>query len=129
MRGKQVIIAGDSKQLPPTSFFAASLSNGDFDVDDDNEYDDTDAYDSILEEAVNAIPERTLKWHYRSRHEHLIAFSNAKIYNYQLITFPSNIDRISDNGVEYIFVENGVYDRGGKKDNLNEAKRVAGLCI
>jgi len=129
MRGKQVIIAGDSKQLPPTSFFAASLSDGDFDTDDDTEYDDADAYDSILEEAVNVIPERTLKWHYRSRHEHLIAFSNAKIYNYELITFPSNIDRISDNGVEYIFVENGVYDRGGKKDNVNEAKRVAGLVF
>ncbi|KUO72199.1 MAG: hypothetical protein APF81_17045 [Desulfosporosinus sp. BRH_c37] len=131
MRGKQVIIAGDSKQLPPTSFFAASLSDGDFDdaSEDDDEFDDTGAYDSILEEAVNAIPERTLKWHYRSRHEHLIAFSNAKIYNHELITFPSNIDRIPDNGVEYIFVQNGVYDRGGKKNNLNEAKRVAGLVF
>lgn len=129
MRGKQVIIAGDSKQLPPTSFFAASLSDGDFDVDDNDEYDDTDAYDSILEEAINAIPERTLKWHYRSRHEHLIAFSNAKIYNYDLITFPSNTEKMPDIGVEYIFVENGVYDRGGKKNNLNEAKRVAGLVF
>lgn len=127
MRGKQVIIAGDTKQLPPTSFFAASLTDDDFDVAD--EYDDTDAYDSILEEAVNAIPERTLKWHYRSRHEHLIAFSNAKIYNNELITFPSNIDKIPDNGVEYIFVENGVYDRGAKKHNLNEASRVAGLVF
>lgn len=130
MRGKQVIIAGDSKQLPPTSFFAATLSDGDFDVDtDDEEVDDTGAYDSILEEAVNAIPERTLKWHYRSRHEHLIAFSNAKIYNNELITFPSNMDKIPDNGVEYIYVENGVYDRGGKKHNLNEAKRVASLVF
>jgi very-short-patch-repair endonuclease len=128
MRGKQVIIAGDSKQLPPTSFFAATLSDGDFDSDsdsDDDVYDDTGAYDSILEEAVNAIPERTLKWHYRSRHENLIAFSNAKIYNHELITFPSNMDNISDNGVEYVYVEDGVYDRGGKKHNLNEAKRVA----
>lgn len=130
MRGKQVIIAGDSKQLPPTSFFAATISDGDFDVDtDDEEFDDTGAYDSILEEAVNAIPERTLKWHYRSRHEHLIAFSNAKIYNNELITFPSNMDKVPDNGVEYIYVENGVYDRGGKKHNLNEAKRVANLVF
>lgn len=130
MRGKQVIIAGDSNQLPPTNFFAATLSDGDFDVDtDDEELDDTGAYDSILEEAVNAIPERTLKWHYRSRHEHLIAFSNAKIYNNELITFPSNMDKIADNGVEYIYVENGIYDRGGKKHNLNEAKRVAALVF
>src|SRR5665648_61905 len=97
MRGKQVIIAGDSKQLPPTSFFSASLSDGDFDVaDDDNEYDDTDAYDSILEEAVNVIPERTLKWHYRSRHEHLIAFSNAKIYPaFRRQLFPLHCDNIT----------------------------------
>ncbi|MBB6716634.1 DUF4011 domain-containing protein [Clostridium gasigenes] len=130
MRGKQVIIAGDSKQLPPTNFFGTTLSDGDFDVDSDDEtFDDTGAYDSILEEAVNAIPERTLKWHYRSRHEHLIAFSNAKIYNNELITFPSNMDKVLDNGVEYIYVENGVYDRGGKKHNLNEAKRVANLVF
>ncbi|EGD47043.1 Protein of unknown function DUF3320 [Ruminiclostridium papyrosolvens DSM 2782] len=130
MRGKQVIIAGDSKQLPPTNFFAAAVSDGEFDVEtDDDEYDDTGAYESILEEATNAIPERTLKWHYRSRHEHLIAFSNAKIYNHELVTFPSNIDQIEHNGVEYIFVENGVYDRGGKKHNINEAKRVAELVF
>ena len=129
MRGKQVIIAGDSKQLPPTSFFAASLSDSDFDNDSEEESDDTGAYDSILEEAVITIPERTLKWHYRSRHEHLIAFSNTKIYNNELITFPSNMDKIPDNGVEYIYVEDGVYDRGGKKHNLNEAKRVAKLVF
>lgn len=130
MRGKQVIIAGDSKQLPPTSFFAATLSDGDFDVDTDDEaFNDTGAYDSILEEAVNAIPERTLKWHYRSRHEHLIAFSNAKIYKHDLITFPSNMDKIPDNGVEYVYVEDGTYDRGGKKHNLKEAKRVASLVF
>lgn len=129
MRGKQVIIVGDSKQLPPTSFFATTLSD-DSNVDSDEEvFDDTGAYDSILEEAVNAIPQRTLKWHYRSRNENLIAFSNAKIYNNELITFPSNMDKVSDNGVEYIYVENGVYDRGAKKHNLNEAKRVASLVF
>jgi len=126
MRGKQVIIAGDSNQLPPTNFFAASVSDGDYDTEsEDEEFNDIGAYDSILEEAINAIPERTLKWHYRSRHEHLIAFSNAKIYNYELITFPSSIDQMPNNGVEYIYVKNGIYDRGGKKHNLNEAKRVA----
>ncbi|HEY5524550.1 MAG TPA: AAA domain-containing protein, partial [Clostridium sp.] len=132
MRGKQVIIVGDSKQLPPTSFFATTLSDDDSDAEADSDeevFDDSGAYDSILEEAVNAIPERTLKWHYRSRNENLIAFSNSKIYNNELITFPSNMDKIPDNGVEYIFVENGVYDRGGKKHNLNEAKRVAGLVF
>ncbi len=123
-RAKQVIIAGDSKQLPPTNFFTASTSSGDdFDTDDD-EYDDTDAYESILDES-GLLPERTLLWHYRSRHEHLIAFSNTKIYKNNLITFPSNIEKMPDNGVEYIFVRDGFYDRGGKKGNVNEAQKVA----
>ena len=87
-RAKQVVIAGDSKQLPPTNFFQAAISEGDFDsLDDDDEFDDSNAYESILDEA-NMLPERTLRWHYRSRHEGLIAFSNAKIYNNNLVTFP-----------------------------------------
>ncbi|MCG9969939.1 DUF4011 domain-containing protein [Pelotomaculum terephthalicicum JT] len=131
MRGTQVIIAGDSKQLPPTNFFTATTSDGDYDNDDYNEdeYEDTDAFDSILEESVTVLQECTLRWHYRSRHEHLIAFSNAKIYNYNLITFPSHIDKVPDIGVEYIFVPNGIYDRGGKRNNINEAKRVAELVF
>lgn len=126
-RGKQVIIAGDSKQLPPTNFFTASTSDVEFDTDDDEE-DDSSAYESILDEA-NLLPERTLLWHYRSRHEHLIAFSNAKIYRNNLITFPSNKENTRDNGVEYVFVENGFYDRGGKAGNVPEAKKVAELVF
>jgi len=122
-RGKQVIIAGDSKQLPPTNFFTASTSDADFDTDSDDDFDDTDAYESILDEA-GLLPERTLLWHYRSRHEHLIAFSNAKIYKNNLITFPSNADKMPDNGVEYVYVADGFYDRGGKKGNAIEAKRI-----
>lgn len=58
-RAKQVVIAGDSRQLPPTNFFQAAVSEGDFDTDDDDEFDDSDAYESILDEA-NMLPERTL---------------------------------------------------------------------
>jgi len=126
-RGKQVIIAGDSKQLPPTNFFTASTSDVEYDVDDDD-IDDSNAYESILDEA-GLLPERTLLWHYRSRHEHLIAFSNAKIYRNRLITFPSNINKAADNGVEYIFVKEGFYDRGGKQGNVPEAKKVAELVF
>ena len=128
-RGSQVIITGDSKQLPPTNFFSTSISDNDFDFDDDGEddYDDTDAYESVLEEAATFLPERTLRWHYRSRHEHLIAFSNEKIYNNNLITFPSPINNEKNIGVEYIHVPDGVYDRGGKRNNIVEAKKVAEL--
>lgn len=127
-RGKQVIIAGDSKQLPPTNFFNATTSNEGFDSNDEDEYDDSNAYESLLDEAA-LLPERTLLWHYRSRHEHLIAFSNVKFYKNSLITFPANINRIPDYGVEYIYVPDGFYDRGGKKGNVIEARRVAELAF
>ena len=127
-RAKQVIIAGDSKQLPPTNFFSASVSDDDFDSDEDDELDDLNAYESILDEA-NLLPERTLLWHYRSRHEHLIAFSNAKIYKNKLVTFPSNVDKVKDNGVEYVYVKEGYYDRGGKKGNVLEAQKIAEMVF
>lgn len=127
LRGKQVVIAGDKHQLPPTDFFSAVISENDFDGDEEEDFDDNGAYESLLDEAL--LPERTLHWHYRSRHEHLIAFSNAKFYNGDLITFPSNVDRAPDIGVEYIHVPAGVYDRGGKKGNVIEAERVADLVF
>lgn len=127
VRGKQVVIAGDSKQLPPTNFFQASLNEGDYDTDSEDE-EDTFAFDSILDEATS-LPERTLRWHYRSRHEGLIAFSNAKFYKNKLITFPSNIESGKDVGVEYIKVDGGYYDRGGRKGNQIEAKKVASLVF
>lgn len=131
MRGKQTIIVGDTKQLPPTSFFSASLNDEDYDIDSDEtiESEDAGAFESVLEEAVAVLPERSLRWHYRSRDEHLIAFSNVKVYNSQLITFPSSIERAPDTGVEYIYVKDGVYDRGGKKNNIIEAKKVADLVF
>lgn len=128
MRGKQVIIVGDSKQLPPTNFFATTLSDADFDTESD-EVDDTGAYESILDEALNVIPELSLRWHYRSRHEHLIAFSNAKIYDNKLVTFPSFNEDVKDFGVEYIYVPDGIYDRGGKRNNIIEANKVTDLVF
>ena len=86
-RAKQVVIAGDTKQLPPTSFFASSTGNGDDAFDDEDSYDD-EVYDSILEETANILPNRTLLWHYRSKHEHLIAFSNQEIYKGELVLHP-----------------------------------------
>lgn len=129
MRGKQVIIVGDTKQLPPTSFFTSSLEDEDFDVDSETPDSDAGAYQSILDEALTVLPERSLRWHYRSRHEHLIAFSNIKIYNNSLITFPSSVEKAPDCGVEYIHVSNGVYDRGGKRSNTIEAKKVADMVF
>lgn len=131
MRGQQVIIVGDTKQLPPTNFFVSSLEDDDFDTDQDetSEQEDVGGYESILDESVTVLPERSLRWHYRSRHEHLIAFSNIKIYKNSLITFPSSINKASDLGVEYIYVSDGIYDRSAKRNNVKEAQKVANLVF
>lgn len=131
MRGRQVIIVGDVNQLPPTNFFLTSLNDEDYDVDSDESTGNFDAgsYESILEEAMTVLPERSLRWHYRSRNEGLISFSNIKIYQSQLITFPSSIEHAPDFGVEYVYVKDGVYDRGGKKNNTAEANKVADLVF
>lgn len=122
-RGAQVIIAGDSKQLPPTNFFAASTNNdSDFDSDDDD-YDEIIS-DSILEEATNTIPNRSLLWHYRSRYEDLISFSNKEIYSNNLVTFPSSKINEADSGVEYIFVKNGVYENRCNKEEAEVCVRL-----
>ena len=123
-RSSQVIIAGDDKQLPPTNFFSASKTDVDYDTETEDDDDDSDSYESVLDEALTVLPERSLLWHYRSRHEDLIAFSNAKIYK-NLVTFPSSIERDHDIGVEYIYVSNGIYDRSGKRDNPVEAQKIA----
>ncbi len=130
MRGKQIIIVGDTKQLPPTNFFSTSLNEDDFDVDEEDQKDnDAGAFESILDESVTILPERSLRWHYRSRDEHLIAFSNIKIYHNSLITFPSSIEKAADLGVEYVYVENGIYDRSGRRNNVMEAQIVAKLVF
>ncbi|MGN0422542.1 MAG: AAA domain-containing protein, partial [Lachnospiraceae bacterium] len=125
-RAKQVVIAGDTKQLPPTSFFASSTGNGDDVFDDEDSYDD-EVYYSILEETANILPNRTLLWHYRSKHEHLIAFSNQEIYKGELVTFPSSNESERDTGVEFVYVEDGYYEGGGKNCNVLEARRIVQL--
>lgn len=94
MRAKQAIVAGDSKQLPPTAFFASPANDDDLDTSDDNYAEDME---SILDAMSNVVTTgaMTLRWHYRSRDERLIAFSNAQqsLYRRQLVTFPG-VERI-----------------------------------
>lgn len=117
IRGEQVIIAGDSKQLPPTTFFSADVETAE-DVREDLE--------SILDEASTFLPQKKLLWHYRSHTNELIEFSNTKYYNGALQTFPDNSPE-EDMGVELEYVENGLYDRGGSSSNKPEARRVLDL--
>jgi len=128
-RGKQLVVAGDSKQLPPTRFF--DVMPDDFDWDEDTD-DEGDAYESILD-ALETIPDlilnRMLFWHYRSRHEELIAFSNRNFYDNRLLTFPHPEQAGSNKPIEFVYVPEGRYERGGARKNIAEAKRVVDLVI
>lgn len=128
IRGKNIIMAGDSKQMPPTNFFKSTVFNDD---DYDNEeFDEEDyEYESILGLCSDLLPQKTLKWHYRSKHESLIAFSNKNFYSNSLNTFPSAENISASLGVKWEYVEDGYFDRSGSKTNLKEAERVAQMII
>lgn len=119
LRGDQAIIAGDTKQMPPTDFF--SVEAGQEEQEDEDEIS-TPLGDSILEEADFTLTPQQLLWHYRSRDEQLIAFSNRHFYDGMLYTFPANTPQASDTGVEFVYVPDGVYE---KRHNDQEAK----ICL
>ncbi|QSF46534.1 AAA domain-containing protein [Paenibacillus tianjinensis] len=125
-RGKQIIIAGDKKQLPPTKFFGTTIEEDEEFADEDDE--SNDSYESVLEEASIFMRVKPLLWHYRSKHESLIAFSNNEIYDKQLYTFPS-FSNAKDDGVSLVYVPDGIYERSTSRRNLNEAKTVAQLVF
>ncbi len=115
-RGKQVIVAGDPKQMPPTNFFARS------DDDPDGEIDTEGDLESILDEMLGAgVPDRKLNLHYRSLQESLIVFSNDRYYGNSLITFPA--PDVGDRALSLRHIE-GFYARGGARHNEGEAKAI-----
>ncbi len=119
-RGSQLIVAGDDKQLPPTSFFSRA------DIESEEEEVDIGDFESILSlcKSVN-MPNKRLRWHYRSRREPLIAFSNKHFYEGDLVTFPSVRDAARD-AVQLIHVPNGLWS---DRKNLTEARKVAELVV
>ncbi|MCK2056454.1 DUF4011 domain-containing protein [Methylobacterium sp. 37f] len=119
-RGRQVVVAGDPRQMPPTSFFTRS-ANAD-------EADEVEAdMVSILDECLAAgVPSHGLSWHYRSRHESLIAFSNHRYYDGALITFPAAETRAS--AVEWRRVS-GVYAKGKGRTNQIEAQAIVAEIV
>ena len=118
-RGKAVIVVGDSKQMPPTSFFSANTT-------DDDEAD-VDDLESILDDCISlSMPSRYLAWHYRSKHESLIAFSNQNYYDGKLTTFPSADDMIPHVTWQHV---DGYYDYGKTRTNRFEAEAIVAETI
>ncbi len=125
LRGQALLVVGDNKQLPPTSFFMT----GDEEDLDPEDAELADSFESILDAASAAgLPTWLLRWHYRSRDETLITFSNTHFYDRRLATFPSAI-AINGRGVSLAHVADGLYDRQGSRTNLIEARRVADLVV
>ncbi len=119
-RGGQAIVVGDPKQLPPTSFFDRIADRAD--EEEDEEVTLAEDSKSILELASAIFERRMLKWHYRSRHEALIAFSNRQFYKDELIVFPSPAGQAGRFGIGWTFLPDGVTTKGV---NAQEARAVA----
>ena len=115
VRAEQAVVVGDDKQLPPTSFFDSALN---IDDDDDPDVNVTEDIESILGLMRSRnCPSRMLRWHYRSRHESLIAVSNREFYGNELVVFPSPDAGRQEVGLRYHHIPDSVYDRGRNRTN------------
>ena len=122
-RGGQLVVVGDPKQLPPTSFFSRMSQDGD---GSDDHFTTTDA-ESILDVCSSHFrPTRSLRWHYRSQHHSLIAFSNHSFYRGNLIIFPSPYGQGGKLGVRAVYLADAIYEN---QTNLREAKRVVDAVV
>lgn len=120
LRAKYAVIMGDTRQLPPTTFF---------DILIDVESDDYDLavladMESILHLCKRSFPSKMLRWHYRSRHESLIAVSNQEFYDNHLLIYPSPSQDSEELGLKLEHLPDTVYDRGKTATNRAEAKEV-----
>lgn len=132
-RANQIVVVGDTKQLPPSSFFDRLMA----DDEDDNEGDDENTGPDLLEGAAKigdmesiltlcearGLPGRMLRWHYRSRDPSLIEVSNHEFYEDELVLPPSPLQKDPAYGLRFTRVD-GVYDKGGKRDNRREGEAI-----
>lgn len=123
LRGKQLVVVGDTKQLPPASFFD-KMNTDTEDVDNV-----TADMQSILGMADSqGAPQRMLRWHYRSGHESLISLSNREFYENKLVIFPSPGSKYRM-GLSFHHLPDAIYDRGKTRTNAKEAETVADAVI
>ena len=115
-RGSQLVVVGDPKQLPPTSFFERVVDN------DEDDPTAIEVSESILDATLPMFPARRLRWHYRSQHESLIAFSNYSFYESDLVLFPSPYKSTESYGIQYSRVTRGCFVN---RRNMEEAKIIS----
>lgn len=130
-RARQIVVVGDQKQLPPSSFFDRLVA--DDEEEDEIEEGEEDllggaaalgSLESILSLCeARGLPSRMLQWHYRSRDPSLIRVSNREFYEDELILPPSPLQEDPAYGLIFTKVD-GVYDRGGKRDNRKEGEAI-----
>lgn len=125
LRGRQLVVVGDSKQLPPTGFFDSLAVDGDAEDSDDEPLTTSDMESILGLVAGQGAPQRMLRWHYRSRHESLIALSNKEYYDNRLVVFPSPEPTRNGLGLVFRHLPDSVYDRGRSRTNRKEAQAVA----
>jgi len=121
LRTRQAVVVGDSKQLPPTSFFDL-VAQGD-DIDEELVTGDVESILGLF--LAKSAPQRMLRWHYRSRHESLITVSNHAFYEDRLVVFPSPDSKLSEIGLRFHHLPNTSYERGRSRTNPQEAQSVA----
>ncbi|KGM32696.1 DUF3320 domain-containing protein, partial [Inquilinus limosus] len=129
-RVRQIAVVGDERQLPPTRFFAKLTSDiEERDEDDEQTVAARDA-ESILDLCLaKGVPARMLNWHYRSRHQSLIAVSNREFYENRLFIVPSPYDAVAGMGLKFNHLPDAHYDRGNTRTNPAEARTVAEAVI
>jgi very-short-patch-repair endonuclease len=115
-RGGQLVVVGDPKQLPPTSFFDRIVE------DDEDDPTAIEESESILDATLPMFPARRLRWHYRSQHESLIAFSNHSFYESDLVLFPSPHKQTERYGIQYSRVPQGCFVN---RRNMEEVKVIS----
>lgn len=118
MRANQAVIMGDSKQLPPTAFFEKK-------GDSTNDVAVITDMESLLNLCRASLPVRVLSWHYRSRHDSLMALSNRLFYDGRLMVCPSPYPAPENMGLRLRYVRTAVYERGITGSNPKEAKMIA----
>ena len=124
-RVKQVVVVGDDKQMPPTNFFGRVVGDDDPDAEDDDDFQTGDLESILGLCEAQGMSQRMLQWHYRSRHESLIAVSNHEFYEDRLFVVPSPGSDGGRLGLKFHHVRNGQYARGAARNNLIEAGAVA----